>query len=406
MLVEATDTQKAGLYQDRYTLRTASQWIGPQLEDLSHAQEQLAVELNSSTDNPLIDADGCLIHHGGNFQAASVTSAMEKTRLSLQMLRKLMFAQSSELINPVLNKSLTPNLCFDDPSLSFTFKGVDINMAAYMSVLAFLANPVSSHVQSAEMHNQAVNSLALISARYTLDAVEVVSLMAATYLYCLCQALDLRSLHIEYLARIKKGAQAAFERTLNGIVPVFEMMAAFDQAFDAICAGLISSKTQDTPQRARATAEATVARVTAWLLPCREHNKGDALSAIDAWTRQLKEVVETSIRETRLIFASTEQGPTTLQYLGKGSTTLYRYIRHDLGIPLHKGLVEHPTYIDPTADGIVAAKEEKMTIGNRISVIYRALRSGDMHRPLIESLQSYVAAGVGLQDSSSERRME
>jgi phenylalanine ammonia-lyase len=281
-LVEATDTRKAGLYQDRYTLRTASQWIGPQLEDLSLAQDQLAVELNSSTDNLLIDADGCLIHHGGNFQAASVTSAMEKTRLSLQMLGKFMFAQSSELINPTLNKSLTPNLCFDDPSLSFTFKGVDINMAAYMSELAFLANPVSSHVQSAEMHNQAVNSLALISARYTLDAVEVISLMAATYLYCVCQALDLRSLHIEYLARIKKGAQAAFEQTLNGIVPDFEMMAAFDQVFDAIRAGLVSSKTQDTPQRARATAEATVAGVTAWLLRCREDNKGDALAAIDA----------------------------------------------------------------------------------------------------------------------------
>lgn len=158
-----------GLAQDRYALRTSSQWIGPQLEDLRLATEQVTIELNSTTDNPLIDVEGDAILHGGNFQAASITSAMEKTRLSVQMLAKMLFAQCSEIINPALNRGLPPNLCADDPSLSFTMKGVDISMAAYYSEIAFLSNPVSTHVQSAEMHNQALNSLALISARYTLQ---------------------------------------------------------------------------------------------------------------------------------------------------------------------------------------------------------------------------------------------
>lgn len=47
-------------------------------------------------------------------------------------------------------------------------KGVDINMTHDMSELAYLAHSVGSHVQSAEMHNQPINSLALISARYTM----------------------------------------------------------------------------------------------------------------------------------------------------------------------------------------------------------------------------------------------
>ena len=54
------DTQ---LKQDRYTLRTASQWIGPQLEDLALAHEQISVECNSTTDNPLLDLDDETIHH-------------------------------------------------------------------------------------------------------------------------------------------------------------------------------------------------------------------------------------------------------------------------------------------------------------------------------------------------------
>lgn len=39
-----------GLYQDRYALRTAGQWIAPYLEDLVLAEKQLTIELNSTTD--------------------------------------------------------------------------------------------------------------------------------------------------------------------------------------------------------------------------------------------------------------------------------------------------------------------------------------------------------------------
>ena len=91
------------LRQDRYSIRTASQWLGPQLEDLNLAHEQLSTELNSTTDNPLIDPIGQRIYHGGNFQAMAVTSAMEKTRRTLQVIGRMLFVQCTELINPALN---------------------------------------------------------------------------------------------------------------------------------------------------------------------------------------------------------------------------------------------------------------------------------------------------------------
>ena len=248
-LVVGKDARTAGLYQDRYALRTAPQWLGPQLEDLSLAARQLATELNSTTDNPLVDAANGHVHHGGNFQAVSVTSAMEKTRLVLQMLGKLQFAQSSELINPVLNQVGSPNLCFDEPSVSFTFKGVDINMAAYLSELGYLANPVSSHVQSAEMHNQAVNSLALISARSTMEAVEVLSLMTAAYLYTACQALDLHVLYIEYVADIDKRAQQLFEQLFVRSLPSASITDVWHDVSVSMRAGLVCNRNKDTAQR-------------------------------------------------------------------------------------------------------------------------------------------------------------
>ena len=63
------------------------------------------------------------------------------------MIGKLLISYSSELTNPDLNKGLPENLGADDPSLSFTMKGVDANITAYMSELGFFAKSVTSHVQ-------------------------------------------------------------------------------------------------------------------------------------------------------------------------------------------------------------------------------------------------------------------
>nr|OQO28637.1 hypothetical protein B0A51_04847 [Rachicladosporium sp. CCFEE 5018] len=373
-LVVGKDAHTAGLYQDRYALRTAPQWLGPQLEDLSLAASQVAIELNSTTDNPLVDAENGYVHHGGNFQAASITSAMEKARLSLQMMGKLMFAQNTELINTTLNGILTPNLAFDDPGLSYTFKGIDINMAAYQSELAYLANPVSSHVQSAEMHNQAVNSLALISSRYTMDTVELVSLMTATHLYTVCQALDLHVLNLEYMELIEQEAEALFLEKFP------DLASTWPEVLVAIKAGLLSAKSKDTASRAAAAAEASLIPITLAL----PRNGSMPLSTLDSWTSDLTAVITSAIRQTRIRFASPE-GPPTLQYLGYGSAIMYSYIRHDLGVPLHKGLVEHPTYPSSEREG-VQVQGEKVTIGTRIGRIYEALRSGGMRGVLIKSL--------------------
>jgi phenylalanine ammonia-lyase len=117
----------------------------------------------------------------------SVTNVMEKTRLSLHHLGKILFGQCAELINPAMNRGLPPSLAATEPSLDYHAKGIDIATAAYVSELGYLANPVSTHIQSAEMHNQAVNSLALISARATINSLEVLSNLTASYLYVICQ---------------------------------------------------------------------------------------------------------------------------------------------------------------------------------------------------------------------------
>ncbi|GME49199.1 Phenylalanine ammonia-lyase protein [Neofusicoccum parvum] len=368
------DMHIAGLCQDRYPLRTSSQWIGPQIEDLLLATEQISVELNSTTDNPLMDISSDLVHHGGNFQAASITSAMEKVRTSVQMFGKLLFAQGTELLNSALNKGLPPNLAADDPSLSFTCKGIDINLAAYMSELAYLANPVSSHVQSAEVHNQAVNSLALISARYTLQSVEVLSQMCAAYLYALCQALDLRVLQSLFLAEAYSLTTDAVVSALKRCEPDLadpngvkkDVWAALKDKWNA-------STNEDLADRA-----ANAARSAAMTLQYRISCSSKQARVLET---ELAEVLREAYARIRdRMFA--EHTAITPAYLGLAARKMYVFVRGELGVPFHRGLADCPEF---AAGG--ESSRERRTIGSWISVVYEALRAGLLHRPVMEALE-------------------
>ena len=375
------DRQSSGLlYQDRYALRTASQWIGPQLEDLTLAHRQVTTELNSTTDNPLVDISGETTHHGGNFQAVSITSAMEKTRLSLQMIGKLLFAQCSELINPMLNNGLPPNLAADEPSLSYTLKGVDIGMASYMSELAFLANPVSSHVQSAEMHNQALNSLAFISTRYTLQSVDLVSLMSASYLYTVCQALDLRVLQRNFFQKL-----GVTLYTINqAIFGVYLTPAAVDELHSKLWTHVkvtwLLTSNKDSHERVEYIVNMALAILTEYLVSEEiQPYLSEASAATRTWKTQAKKAILESFLTTRSWFFAHQN---TVEFLGKASSNMYTFVRKTLKVPFHKGLEDHPTPRAP--ESIDGAR--KQTIGSWIGIIYESLRDGQLHEPMMRCL--------------------
>ena len=304
---------------------------------------------------------------------------MERTRSSLQMLGKMLFTQCTELINPTVSSGLPSNLIADDPSFSFTMKGDDINIATYMSELDFLASPFTYHTASVEMHNQAINSLALIAARYTIQAAEVTSMMCAAYLYVICQALDLRVLHRQFLEELGPVISAVTRATLGTYVASQDHIKAFSvDVWTEVSEVWWTTSALDLEARcAHATDSCTSSRFKslAPILSSVLGAVGDIYGPMEDWRNEMISALQEKFIDLRASFSVT---PSTPEFLGQASRRMYTFVRKELKVPFHRGLVDHPSGLD---DG-----SEKKTIGSWISIIYEALRKWELHGPAMTCL--------------------
>ncbi|KAH9944638.1 phenylalanine ammonia-lyase [Amylocystis lapponica] len=355
------------LRQDRYPLRTAAQFIGPQIEDILSALATITLECNTTTDNPLIEAETGKVHHGGNFQAMAVTNAMEKTRLSLHHIGKLLFAQCTELMNPAMNRGLPPSLASTDPSLNYHTKGVDIHMAAYVGELGHLAGPVSTHVQSAEMHNQAVNSLALVSGRATINAIEVLSLLTAAYLYTLCQALDIRAMQDELQIGMKLIVQDELTANFGKYASGADLAELFDPVWRAMSLALDTTSTMDAVPRMRKVAASTSTPIVDFFIA---RGSPQSLSGIATFKVQVAERSAELLGKLREAYLTRSKGPAPASALLGKTRPLYEFIRVTLGVHMHGRENLHCFQSGPG--------NEEPAVGHNISLIYEAIRDGKM----------------------------
>ena len=365
-------SKNSSLFQDRYSIRTASQWLGPVLEDLSLANSQIRIELNSATDNPLVDTSHPQprLVHGGNFQAKSITSAVEKIRQSAQSIGRILFAQCTELINPVTSRGLPPNLVAGEPSESFIFKGTDILIASLISELGFLSNPVGSHVQTAEMGNQAINSLALISARYTLDSLELLSQLSAAHLVAVCQALDLRALHIRFLESLEPSFRTLIREGLHPHLSNPENIGTLsDTCWDAFTARLNATTSLDSAVRLAEAIAYLQVLIIPFLVP-----GANSMNALKSHTEHLTHFAVSLLRAVRRQYFI--EGDAT-NLLGRASKRMYKFIREDLRIPF----VGPETLVTRTCP---ARSGNGVTIGALNSDVRAAIANGRLYGTVVK----------------------
>lgn len=389
------------LRQDRYSIRTAAQWTGPLAEDLELAYSQILTEINSATDNPLIDPDTSRILHGGNFQAKSVTSACEKMRLALQSLGRMLFSQCTEVLNPATNNGLPPNLVADEPSESYIWKGTDMMVAALVSELGFLANPVGSHVQSAEMGNQSINSLALISARYTYEAVDCLTQLVAVHLIALCQALDLRVMFAKFVEEFEVTfKETAFEFLAMPLksINTAERDSVIRSWWKQFLKQLEFSTTMDSSKRFLHCAECVQPAVLKSVAL-----DGESLAKLRYWTSACSERArDCYLKHVELTTQHADAAP----YLGHGTRQMYDFVRKQLKVPFIREQsirtpdpeAEFEPGMDDGADGGLVG----MKIGEYNTRVHDSIKDGLMY-PVIASI---LAGATGGQENGSKEHVK
>jgi phenylalanine ammonia-lyase len=181
--------------QDRYSLRCLAQYLGPIVDGIEQISGQVEVEMNSVTDNPLIDVENQASYHGGNFLGQYIGTGMDSLRYHLGLLAKHLDTQIALLVAPEFNNGLSPSLTGNTGNpVNMGLKGLQIVGNSIMPLLTFYGNSLADRFPThAEQFNQNINSQGFASANLARRSLNIFQEYLAISLMFGVQAVDLRT---------------------------------------------------------------------------------------------------------------------------------------------------------------------------------------------------------------------
>jgi len=177
-----TDTEETHFkekVQEYYSLRCMPQILGPVYDTIASAEGILTDELNSVSDNPVIDDEIKNVVHGGNFHGDYVALEMDKLKIAITKLSMLADRQLNYLLNDKLNGKLPPFINTGTIGLNFGIQGIQYTATSTVAENQTLSNPVYIHSIPSNNDNQDIVSMgsnaALMAARVIENTFEVLS---------------------------------------------------------------------------------------------------------------------------------------------------------------------------------------------------------------------------------------
>jgi histidine ammonia-lyase len=192
------------------------QVLGAIFDTVIGAEAVLVGELNSVSDNPVIDVAAGNIFHGGNFHGDYVALEMDKLKIAVAKLTMLAERQLNYVLNDRLNKKFPPFLNRGTLGLNFGMQGIQFTAVSTTAESQTLSFPASLHSIPNNNDNQDIVSMGFNAALITSKVVDNAFQVLAVQFMALLQAVDLLD---------RKAAMSPFTRRVcaaaRDIVPGF-----------------------------------------------------------------------------------------------------------------------------------------------------------------------------------------
>jgi histidine ammonia-lyase len=173
--------------QDAYSLRCIPQVSGAVHDAIDLAERTAQVELNASTDNPLVFGDEVL--SGGNFHGQPVAQALDFLAIALTTLQAIAERRIERLVNPDLSQGL-PAFLTSTPGLSSGFMMVQITAASLVAESRTLAYPASIGSIPTDANQEDFVPMGMAAAYKARRILANAQRVVAAEFYCAAQGLE------------------------------------------------------------------------------------------------------------------------------------------------------------------------------------------------------------------------
>lgn len=212
--------------QEYYSMRCIPQILGPVYDSLAYANNVIQNELNSTSDNPIIDIESGNILHGGNFHGDYISLEMDKLKLVMTRLSMLSERQLNYLLNNRLNGKLPSFINLRTLGLNFGLQGMQFTATSTTSENQTLSTSSYIHSISCNNDNQDIVSMgfnsACIAAKIIENTFEVITIEAVAVLQAV-DALGIKEKLSDYNLNIYNELRLIFPLITSDRSPSYEM---------------------------------------------------------------------------------------------------------------------------------------------------------------------------------------
>jgi histidine ammonia-lyase len=203
--------------QEYYSIRCVPQILGPVLETINEAVRIIENEMNSASDNPIIDAEKQNVYHGGNFHGDYVSLEMDKLKTAVTKMSMLIERQLNFLLNDQLNQILPPFVNLGILGLNLGMQGAQFVATSTTAENQTLSYPMYLHSIPSNKDNQDIVSMGANAAMITQKVIQNTFEITAVLMGTIIQAID----YLEIQDKMSATTRKLYE-DLRKIIPAFK----------------------------------------------------------------------------------------------------------------------------------------------------------------------------------------